>query len=290
MDSLTLTHSALAFFALAMTIISFWVKRSPWIWGTFLVLAFALGYIAKLLQPVALLPIGTLFILHAFLQGQVRGLARLLLVLITIALSLGLMMRLFPGFTGWKVLSQKVSKNAPTYNLYLNFSKPFIGIFVLAFTTTLLKNPREFAQMLKTALPLTLGGIVILMALALTSGLIQFDPKLPKMFWFFVVSNLIFVTIIEEAFWRGFVQKELFRGLGGKGFLANTGCVLLTALFFAALHYQWVQNISFLSLVFVAGVIYGSIYQYTKALEASIFAHWTFNLTHFFLFTYPVLQ
>ncbi|NGX47119.1 MAG: hypothetical protein K1000chlam3_00488, partial [Chlamydiae bacterium] len=56
---------------------------------------------------------------------------------------------------------------------------------------------------------------------------------------------------------------------------------------FAALHYIWVPNIPFLTLVFVAGIIYGSIFQFTRALEASILCHWLFNITHFLLFTYP---
>ena len=123
--------------------------------------------------------------------------------------------------------------------------------------------------------------------LALYSGLIKWDPKLPQIFWFFAIENLIFVSIIEEAFWRGFIQREFFRWFGEKGYLANVGCVLVTAFIFAALHYIWVPNIPFLTLVFVAGIIYGSIFQFTRALEASILCHWLFNITHFLLFTYP---
>ena len=61
---MTLIHSTLAFFSLAMAILSMWVKRSPWIWGPFLLLAFALGYIAELITLIALSPIGGLLIIH----------------------------------------------------------------------------------------------------------------------------------------------------------------------------------------------------------------------------------
>lgn len=286
-----LPHASLAYFALTMTIISLWVKRSTWIWGSFLVFAFVLGYFAKLIEPIALAPIGGLLILHGILKGNIRGLARFLLVLIAAAISLGLWFHLFPGFHNWRVLTNaQISSNAYPYSLYLNFDKPFIGIFVLALGFPLVKNLTEFGKVLKTALPLAIAGVAILAAVALYSGLIKWDPKLPSIFWLFLIENLIFVVIPEEAFLRGFIQNEFFRGFGGKGALSNVTSVLLTALLFSALHYRWVPSLPFLCLVFVAGIIYGSIYQYTKSLEASILTHWLFNLAHLLFFTYPALQ
>lgn len=291
MFSAALIHSTLAFFALAMTILSLWAKRSPWIWGSFLILAFALGYMAKLVTPVALLPVGGLLILHTLLKGEIRGLARFVLAALAVAISLGLMVRWFPGFSEWAIADRiTVSPGAASFSLYLNFSKPFIGIFVLAVGFPLIRNPKQLMQVMKAAIPLTLCAVVLMIILALFSGLVRFDPKLPPIFWFFLVQNLIFVSIIEEAFWRGFVQKELFRAFGGRGLLASISAILLTALSFAALHYFWVPSAAFLSLVFVAGILYGMIYQYTRTLEASIFAHWSFNVVHFSLFTYPVLK
>jgi hypothetical protein len=135
-----------------------------------------------------------------------------------------------------------------------------------------------------------IGGILILLTFALFYGVVKFDPKLPRIFWFFLVQNLIFVCVIEEAFWRGFVQRECFRAFGKKGLAANVGCILVTALFFAVLNWFSVSSMPFLALVFIAGIIYGAVYQYTKAIEASIVTHWLFNVTHFALFTYPALQ
>lgn len=271
-----LSVSALAYFSLAMTILSLWVKRSPWIWGAFLILAFALGSLAKIVEPIALAPIGGLLVLHTLIKGDVKGLARFVLVSVAIAVSIGLMLHYFPGFHNWKVAQ----------NLWINFDKPFIGIFVLALGFPLLKNTREFGSMLKVAIPLALAGILLMAMLGIYSGLIQWDPKLPKLLWIFAPVNLIFVSIIEEAFWRGFVQNELQRAFGGKSGLSALAAILVTSLGFAAMHYFWAPNFPFLALVFVASVIYGSVYTFTKALEASILTHWLFNLTHFLLFTY----
>ncbi len=291
MSSLTLTHASLAFFALSMTIISPWVKRSAWVWGPFLILAFALAYLAKIIEPIALAPIGGLLILHTLLKGDIKGLARFILVILTITISLGLATHYLPGFHNIPILQNLlISKNAIPYTLYLNFDKPFIGLFVLALGFPLVKNSQELGRIMKLAIPLSIAGVIIMILLGLFSGLVTWDPKLPKIFWFFAIENLIFVTIIEEAFWRGFVQKELFRAFGEKGPLAIGGSIFLTAALFGALHFFWVPSIPFLSLVLVAGIIYGGIFQLTKSLEASIFCHWTFNLTHFLLFTYPVLS
>lgn len=283
--------AALSFFALMVTIISFWVKRSPWIWGSFLIFAFTLGYFAHIIEPIALAPLIGLFFLHGLLKGKVRGVARFILVLLTVALSLGLLAHLFPGFHNWKIVDHvSLTPDAYPFSLYLNFDKPFIGIFVLAFGVPLLSSLKQLGQVVKTALPLILGGIILMILFSLFSGLILWEPKFPSLFWFFALENLLLVSIIEEAFWRGFIQKEFFRLFGQKGYGANIGCVLATSLFFAALHYNWVPSLPFLGLVFIAGIIYGSIYQYTKALEASILCHWLLNLTHFTLFTYPILK
>ena len=283
--------AVLSFFALAMTIITAWVKRSPWIWGGFLIFAFALGYLAKLFDPIALAPIGGLFLLHSLLKGDIKGLARLILALLAAVISIGLLIHKLPGFHNWLVVNkQHLTSNAAPFTLYLNFDKPFIGIFILVLGFPLLKDPSEFGRMLKLAIPLIIGGVAIMIIAALFSGLIQWAPKFPKIAWFFALENLIFVCIIEEAFWRGFIQNEFFRFFGGKGALGSMGAVFLTAFIFAGLHYFWIASLPFLGLVFLAGLIYGTIYQVTKSLEASILCHWVFNMTHFFFFTYPVLQ
>jgi len=291
MESIQLIHSTLAAFALSLTIISAWIKRSPWIWGGFLILAFSLGALAHIFTPIALIPIGALLILHAVLKSEFGGWTRFALVCATVLISLGLLLHKWPGFHNWLIIDKmQTSEGAKPFSIHLNFDKPFIGLFVLLLGFPLLKDLREFGQMLKKAVPLSICGTALMIALALYSGLVAVAPKFPKAFWFFAIENLLFVCIIEEAFWRGFLQNEFFRWFGGKGFIANIGCILATALLFAVLHFGWVSSIPFLGLVLSAGVIYGSIYQFTRSLEASILCHWLFNVTHFLFFTYPVLE
>lgn len=291
MDTWVIIHSTFAFFALMMAIISFWLKKSPWLWGAFLVIACLMAYFAKVVAPIAILPIGALFVIHGFLRGEVQGMARLVLVLLAVGISIGLWVHLFPGFRSLPLSdSIQIGKNAVPFKLSLQFDKPFVGFFVLAWSLPLLQTLSSFKQLLKAALPFSIVGMAILATLSIYSGMIAWDPKFPSLFWLFAPINLILVTIPEEAFMRGFVQNECVRFLGGRGVVAQTFGVLITALFFAALHYAWAPSVPFLGLVFVAGIIYGAIYQLTNAIEASILCHFLFNIAHFLLFSYPALK
>jgi hypothetical protein len=56
------------------------------------------------------------------------------------------------------------------------------------------------------------------------------------------------------------------------------------------LHLIWVGSVPFLCLIFVASLIFGTLYQVTQCIESSIIGHYLLNVTHFLLFTYPALQ
>jgi uncharacterized protein len=127
--------------------------------------------------------------------------------------------------------------------------------------------------------------VFILAMLAIPSGTIDWHVKIPSHFLVRITSNLFLVAIPEETFFRGFVQQELFKtfGPGPKG---HVTAVLAASLLFTLFHLGWTTSAAMLGFVFLAGVMYGAIYQYTKAIEASIFCHFCVNLTHMLFFTY----
>jgi uncharacterized protein len=256
-----------------------WFRRSPWIWGAFLGIALALAFQTCIIQPIALIPIGILFLSHWILKEGATGWKRVLLFLIACSVSIALSFHLMPGFHNWQLAS------SPTF--WMNFDKPFIGLFALTWSIPLIQSRTRLREVLVLTVPLTFLGISTIIALALFGRVVAWDPKIPEITLVWMLVNLILVTIPEEAFFRGFVQQELFKWLGGRGAAAQCGSVLLTSLLFTLLHIGWVSSIPFLALVFVASLIYGGIYQYTKAIESSIFCHFLLNLTHFLFFTYP---
>ena len=48
-------------------------------------------------------------------------------------------------------------------------------------------------------------------------------------------------------------------------------CIIVVSLFFALLHFTFVREFGYLSLTFIASLIYGSIYQATRSIESSNF-------------------
>jgi membrane protease YdiL (CAAX protease family) len=286
----------LCYFSLAMSLISFWIKKSVLFWGSFLILAVALALAAKIITPIALIPITILFLCQFGLSQNVflspskicKGM-RFILFGIIVIVSLALAFHFLPGFNNWKIAeSVHISPNAPAYSLYFNFDKPFIGLFVLAFALPVIQSKKALFKMLKITIPLACIGTFIMISLSLALRMIQWDPKMPAVFAPWIFSNFVFVCIPEECFFRGFIQRELYHWFG-RTTLAAVGAIALSSLFFALLHLIWVGNYGFLCLVFVASCIYGILYQWTNAIESSILCHFLFNLTHFLLFTYPVL-
>ena len=194
----------------------------------------------------------------------------------------------FPGFHNWQLGENlQISKDAYPYSFYLNFDKPFIGFFPLAISIPLLSRMHLRSVILKT-IALTALGVMILMILALYLHLIEIDLKLPHISAIWLIANLFFVTIPEEAFFRGFLQREINEYLNAKW--AGTFSVIVVSLLFALLHFTFVRDLSYLSLTFIASLIYGGVYQATRSIESSIFCHYLFNVAHFFCFTYPALK
>lgn len=291
MDSSLIPHAALSFFALIMGIISLWVYRSPWIYGSFFLISYFLGSLAKIVEPIALIPLAALLIIHTFLKADVKGTARALLVVAATLLSLALWLHLVPGFHKWKISQQfAYTEGSIPFTFSLNWDKPFTGIFILGWSFPLLRTKEEIKKLCRSALPFAIVSVIVLILLAVSLNLVRWDPKLPTYFWLFSIANLFLTVIPEEALIRGFVQSEFFRWFGGKGSLANSGSVLITSVLFALLHIRMIQSPAYIFLVFVAGIFYGSIYQYTKSIESSIFCHYLLNMVHVLLFSYPALS
>ncbi len=291
MTYLTFIHhplSSLAFGALILAFISLWIHKSPWLWGSFIAIASIFGIMGKLIDFKIFVALALLCTAHLSLTTKLKGTSRLITILIAFFISISLMGHFFPGFHNWLIADKvQISKNAYPYTLYLNFDKPFIGFFPLALTIPLLSRMHIRSVALKT-IALTALGVIILMVLALYLHLVDIDIKLPGITPIWLISTLFFVTIPEEAFFRGFLQREISEHLNTKW--AGPFSVIVVSLLFSLLHFTFIRDFSFLSLTFIASLIYGSVYHMTRSIESSIFCHYLFSVVHFFCFTYPALK
>ncbi len=276
------------FSLLALTTISFWITHRAWVWLTLLSGATALAYVAKIIHPVFFIPVIVLFVCHYVLSLNIHGIAKFITVALAVIISLAFGFHIMPGVDNWLLATNLgVSSNAPTLNYYWNFDKPFIGFFILGFQLHLIRYRDELASItLKTLLFFCLF-LALFIFLALSLNLVSFDFKIPLITLSFLTGNLFFVVIPEEVFFRGFLQKQIGDAIDHAygPYVAN----VLVSIVFAIVHYFFVASFAYISFVFVISICYGLIYQWTRAIESSIFCHFGINAVHFIFFTYPVL-
>jgi len=289
---LTFVHhpiASLAFFSLIMAFISLWIHKRTWLWGTFLAISFIFAFYGKLIDLkifVALIFLGGA---HLILATKARGWIQISALIIAFVFSIALMGHFFPGFHNWKLMEGiQISQDAFPYTLYLNYDKPFVGFFPLAFTIPLIQSRFHARTVMLKALTLSIIGVMIMMVLSLYFHVVDIDLKFPHSWLIFLIANLFFVTIPEEAFFRGFLQRELHEYIHTKW--SGAFSVIAVSLIFAIFHFGFVSNLNFISLTFFASIIYGTVYQLTRSIESSIFCHYLFNVVHFFCFTYPALK
>lgn len=250
-------------------------------------IALVLGLLSQIIKPIALIPIFSLAALLYYSQVTKINLLRFFSYSLILLLSIGLASHLFPGFYNLKVIDHVyISKNAIPYTLYLNFDTAIVGIFILGITHHLISNKQDWIQLFKKTMLPFLGLIVIVMLLATSLGLVRFDPKLPNSLPIWLITNLLFVSVAEEAIFRGFLQKNISFLLSKKVY-GNYLSILITAVLFGLMHYM--GGIKYIILATITGVGYGWIYNKTQYIESAIVSHFGLNLIHFIFFTYPLL-
>lgn len=252
-----------------MSFATLWIRKTVWLWGSFLIIAIITAFQAHVISYLALFPITALFICQYILTYNVNKSVRFLLFCTATLISLALLFHFLPGFYPIKP--------------YAPFDTPFIGIFVLALSTPLISSRVALGKMLRMTLPILIFLLILLNAIALKIGVIHFDFKLPLNTPAWLAANLFLITIPEEAFFRGFIQREVYLFFG-KTTLAACGAIFIGSLFFILVHLAWVGSLPFLCLIFITSLLYGSLYQWTGTIESSILCHFLFNATHFLLF------
>lgn len=268
----------LAYFCLMMTFGSLWIHKSAWLWASFLTLAFSLAICSGVASPFTLVIPVLLFALFWLLKNPIEGAKRHFLTLVALGIAVLLSHHWVPGFCNIQI----------TPGFWLNFDKPLIGLFPLIFLVNLCQTKDDWIKVGLKAVPLILLFIFGLATLALTSGAITWDIKLPCHFLLRLLSNMFLVVIPEEAFFRGFLQKEIATQIG-KGFIGRIAGVGGAALIFTLFHLAWTASPAMLALVFVAGIIYGTIYELSGLLEGSILCHFAVNVLHMLFFSYHAM-
>lgn len=180
-----------------------------------------------------------------------------------------------------------LSVHTAPFSLWLNWDKPLIGAWALMAVTPSVKLHR-FSRVpyLGSTVGFLCVGVGSLMVLACSMGYVAWDPKIPSFWPLWSLVNGLLVVLPEEAFFRGFLQRELCQKCEDWGISWRWGW-LGASLLFGLFHAP--APLPYLLLSTVAGLFYGGVFHQTRRLGSSLLVHFGVNAVHFFCFSYPHL-
>lgn len=177
-----------------------------------------------------------------------------------------------------------VSASAADFTLYWNYDKGFAGVVLY----TVCVQPQAVTGWNRAVVATGAMAVLTVAAVsvpAMATEFVSWDPKWPAILGVWVPANLLVTCVAEETFFRGLLQRQMSRALRGRVPGAALVAVLAAAAAFGAAHVA--GGTTYVLLATVAGLGYGAAYQLTGRVESSIFVHFTLNLAHLLLFTYP---
>ncbi|MEH6348121.1 MAG: CPBP family intramembrane glutamic endopeptidase [Bermanella sp.] len=248
--------------------------------STSILLFFLSGQLELFMVPVLLVFIG----LGASLNKIKNPLLKTLLATLCVFICFALAAHLLPGIENYILYEQSViSEAAAPINIRANIDKALAGIILLLMLITLeFQAPAELNKPRYGLIPLYIASVLIV---AYLTGL-ELDIKLPAETLAFIITNLLFSVIAEEALFRGIIQNGLIKILKDKTQFAVHLGIIITSLIFGLVHMGGGWH--FVILATFAGLIYGTAYQLSNRLSVAIIAHLGVNVGHFLLLVYPV--
>lgn len=190
-----------------------------------------------------------------------------------------LFLHLVPGFNNLKLLDKiYVGALSAPFTMYYNFDKALIPFLLLPCLPSLFITD-SYKTVSKMAWYILILCIPALLLLAVMFGGLKVEFHVPAWTGSFVVANLFFVCITEEALFRGYLQQRLSQRLG------VWPALIISVLLFGACHYAG----GFLLMLFatLAGVIYGLAWMWSGRLWVAVLFHFSLNMLHLLFFTYP---
>ena len=180
--------------------------------------------------------------------------------------------------------SVSVSASSASYTLYWNYDKGFAGVVLYAVCV----QPQPGTEWMRAIVATAAVALLTMIAagvLATAAEFVSWDPKWPAILAVWVPANLFLTCVAEETFFRGLAQRRLGEALRGRVPAPALAALLVAALAFGVAHVA--GGATYVLLATLAGVGYGAAFHLTGRVEASILVHFTLNLTHLVLFTYP---
>jgi len=254
----------------------------------FVGIAVAAGLVLGRLMPISVIWILTLGLsLWLPTKFQMKGAARLLFYAVALILSLAMLSHRLPGFNNLPIYENvQFSVDSIPFTMFLNFDQTIAGLLLYLFFIKP-RQPTTFGrEQILVSLKVWGALSALIFTIVLSIQYVRFDVKFPELGWIWILNNLFFVCLAEEALFRGFIQNGISAILPKTKPFAMASIALASTLFGLA-HYQ--GGVPLIGLATVAGLFFGYAYDRTKRIESAIIVHFGLNLIHFVFFSYPAL-
>ena len=262
-------------------------QLSPW------TLAFAAACAAgalaapRVLDPSALV---ALAVLAALAWGGVAAPRwRCTITALAAVLALAMSLHLLPGFRPAVLFHDlHLTPDAAPFALALSFDKGAAGLLLFVAFCLRATSWRQFASQAPAIAVAILVTAAVSIGVALAAGYVRFEPKWPAAAPAFLVANLLFTCVAEEAFFRGLIQERLMRLAEARRQPAwRWIAIAVSTVLFGLAHAG--GGATWMLVATVAGLGYAATYARTRTIEGAILVHFAVNAAHFLGFTYPRL-
>lgn len=242
----------------------------------------AVGTYVQILDWRALVFLAVLAVMAGIYCKFSHKTMRTVLEILLVLLAVGLMLHLIPGFHNLRVLEGvRTGPESAPFSLYYNADKalvPFVLLICLKslFTTDTRPHSKPWHWLaLVVAIP-------VLLMTAVALGGLKIEPHHPEWLFQFVLANIFFVSLAEEALFRGYLQQRL------ASLMHPVLALIIASLLFGGLHYAGGSLLVIFATL--AGLIYGLAWMLSGRLWVAVLFHVGLNLCHLLFFTYPVYQ
>jgi hypothetical protein len=155
------------------------------------------------------------------------------------------------------------------------------GLFLLVGYAQRITGIEDLQRVARPAAWVMVGTTVVVLGVAVAVGFIRFDPHVPEGAAVRTLSNLLFICVAEEAFFRGLLQDRL-SALVARWPLWRWLPIALASVLFGLAHAG--KGLVLAGLATLAGVGYGLACARTRRIEPAILTHFAVNTAHYFLF------
>lgn len=197
-----------------------------------------------------------------------------------VVVAVALFLHAIPGFHNPKVLDAVVvGPQSIPFTMYFNMDKAVVPfILMMCMPTLFVAKPLYKAG--KAGWGILVLAIPVLLLLAVALGGLRIELHAPEWFAQFALANIFFVSLAEEALFRGYLQQRLSR------ILHPVVALLIASVIFGLMHYR--GGLLLIIFASLSGIIYGLAWMWSGRLWVATLFHFGLNCVHLLFFTYPM--